>query len=612
MNNIIIHISDLHVTDYTSRLNPRDENSILDTNEANRTNVTYIQKICDIIKDIFPKHNKILLITGDISNAGEEDEFVVAEKYIKIFAEELNLNIENILILPGDHDIHRDSVREAMRKNKKKEGYLFHYEKYKNFSRFLFNKIYNIDFNYDKTIFNITSIGERIVLLSMNSNYKVGERSANGYIELDKFEQEINEIRIKNPNKHILIAFHHNLSGNYDNSITGQWDSANRANFIHLLEKNQVKCIFYGNEHTNRSSKLDSTEIYISDSGSISSKKPLSTFKCYEIEDTESLINIKNHLFSLIQSNAKTESGYSDWTEINPASRKKEEIDNFLIYKKEEIVNDLAIEQLPNPVKNESSSVDLEEKEDLSESKEKTIIAYNSDKYSIGLYDIIKNKKIFYTGHFHWSETSRALNWIDTSKILEDQENLLFAQNAIIDVIETFKLNEDCDLIIGLGYEGNMISTKAAIKYNISYTFLPYSYRYSDHNRFETKLNFSNIEKEFKTVIIITDVVNEGRTIRKLIGKREKDFFKEVKKVIVISLLYTGKEDFVNINLLNYNNLPANYDLANDNEVNKIEYYSVCKLKVGKCPYKDEYREQCPIYKDKLNYVHCFYEEKEK
>ncbi|MFT0467779.1 metallophosphoesterase [Bacteroides thetaiotaomicron] len=125
MNNIIIHISDLHVTDYTSRLNPRDENSILDTNEANRNNVTYIQKICDIIKDIFPKHNKILLITGDISNAGEEDEFVVAEKYIKIFAEELNLNIENILILPGDHDIHRDSVREAMRKNKKKRRLSF-------------------------------------------------------------------------------------------------------------------------------------------------------------------------------------------------------------------------------------------------------------------------------------------------------------------------------------------------------------------------------------------------------------------------------------------------------------------------------------------------------
>lgn len=125
MNNIIIHISDLHVTDYTSRLNPRDENSILDTNEANRNNVTYIQKICDIIKDIFPKHNKILLITGDISNAGEEDEFVVAEKYIKIFAEELNLNIENILILPGDHDIHRDSVREAMRKNKKKKAIFF-------------------------------------------------------------------------------------------------------------------------------------------------------------------------------------------------------------------------------------------------------------------------------------------------------------------------------------------------------------------------------------------------------------------------------------------------------------------------------------------------------
>ena len=45
MNDIIIHISDLHITDHTSRYCDKNENSILDTDESNGANITYIHKL---------------------------------------------------------------------------------------------------------------------------------------------------------------------------------------------------------------------------------------------------------------------------------------------------------------------------------------------------------------------------------------------------------------------------------------------------------------------------------------------------------------------------------------------------------------------------------------
>ena len=76
-------------------------------------------------------------------------------------------------------------------------------------------------------------------------------------------------------------------------------------------------------------------------------------------------------------------------------------------------------------------------------------------------------------------------------------------------------------VIIGLGYEGNIISSKAAIKFNKPYSFLPYSYRHDEHHEYENQLNFDNSNNDYKNILIITDVVNDGRTIRKLIKKRQ-------------------------------------------------------------------------------------------
>lgn len=135
---------------------------------------------------------------------------------------------------------------------------------------------------------------------------------------------------------------------------------------------------------------------------------------------------------------------------------------------------------------------------------------------------------------------------------MELKEDLYFVKDLIIDVIEIFDLVEDCDLMIGLGYEGNIILIKVFIKYNKFYIFLLYLYRYNDYNEFEKSLNYDNFKGDFKMVIIIIDVVNDGWIIRKLIGKRCEKFFEKVERIIVIFFFYIGDVEKVNIDILNY------------------------------------------------------------
>ena len=44
--------------------------------------------------------------------------------------------------------------------------------------------------------------------------------------------------------------------------------------------------------------------------------------------------------------------------------------------------------------------------------------------------------------------------------------------------------------------------------------------------------------------------------------------------------------------------------------INNIEYYTIKQLKIEKCPYGDNYKEECFILKDNLHCVHKFYSEK--
>lgn len=540
-------------------------------------------------------------MTGDITNIAEKTEFEEAIKITKQLIAELSITKDDVLIIPGDHDIHRDSIKNKLRELGTPECKDVIMAKQAYFSDF-YKTIKGNEFKNDSLIFDKIDIKD-IILLAINSNFIVDQNGGHGFLPIEKFESELKGYRDYYKENELILCFHHNLEGEHEDTHFGQWDKENKKDLIAVFDRYNIKCILNGNEHTPNSKKISGTDIIVSDSGSFSSLNGVeASFKTYEVKKFGNSLYLENSTYGLRKINGNSESNFGNWVGYKHEEIKSLEIRQFNLRIQPPSDDKKDIIELP-------TSLEVEVTTEVKSESNSEIVIYVNDSIQNKLYKIIKDKKLFHQGHFHWSETSRAHNWIDIARLLEDREDLYFINNAVIDIIEKMNLFTNIDLIIGLGYEGNIISSKTSIKYDIPYTFLPYSYRWKDHNEFENKLNFENVDKSFKTVLLITDVVNDGRTIRKLVGKetREKKFFDDVEKIIVISLFYTGQEE-LNNNILNYDRLPEKQKVG-DEIVNNIEFYTIKHLKVEKCPYDENYKNECFILKDNLHCVHKFYTE---
>lgn len=598
MSSIILHISDLHVSlDKKIGGETNIHDSYLSTSNNQEPSILYIDKFINSVKREYNGSKIYLLITGDITNAGEIKEFEYAKIFINRIVDSLGIDLGNILLIPGDHDLNRRAIENQLVQNEKSTSVEINISKYENFTKF-YSELLNKEFDPNKIIFNSIIIEDSILLLGLNSCTTIDLVQKLGNIPILQFEQEL-KLKTESNTHKTIACVHHNFTSSYENRNDGQWDSENRKSFLEKLLSNGIEFVFTGNEHTNGCKTLFLGQITTSDSGCLSSKNHDSTYKIYNVLKSEDII-LKNEIYSL-QRPSGNDSSY-EWDKRTNSIFSQP--DEFVVFKKNPPIIKDEILEIPS-----NTDIDLKIVEG-DNSLINTLNIYYTKDYSDELYEKVKKLNLFHSGHFHWSETSRAHNWIDVSKLIEDKKNLNFVKNAIIDVIENKNLGNKIDLIIGLGYEGNIISTKAAIKYNKPYAFLPYSYRHDEHHSFENELNFDNSTSKFKNILIITDVVNDGRTIRKLINKRQKTFFENVDKVNVVSLFYTG-ESILNNNILNYDFIKTipNYDIENDEEVNNIEYYTVKSLKVEKCPYGKDFRETCLIVKDKLGCVNLFYDE---
>lgn len=589
MKEAIIHISDLHIT---SHLDSNGENiskfdSWLNTNQEDAISQSYIESFIDIIKAKYSGVKLYLIVTGDITDKGLSLEFDVAGKFFEKILKELSIEKKDVLIVPGDHDVNWVDCLNAFEKSDKtKAAYYLHEEKFRKFSTFYQNLLNTPFLSKNQIVRTITLDDEKILIIGLNSNFKVGTKSADGFIAVDELESELESLLQGYSNYSKIAAFHHNFIANFEFSYKGQWDKNNLQDFTRVLNKFEFKIVFYGNEHTPFSE--DKNQLFQSAVGAFAKKEPAPSFKVYFINSSNGLSLIPECINIINQSNHQNYPfGY--WSKLTDTPN---EVPEFILIRpaKEIVTNFDKLSALP-----EAHNIPLPEN--------KKFIGKN---LSEKLFEVVKSKKLFYSGHFHWSETSRAHNWIDVTKILNKQDDLTLANEAILEVITNNQVIGNSDFLIGLGIEGNILATNLLLKYNKPYSFLPYSYRYDEHNRYEKKLNFEN-NGEYQRVLIITDVVNEGRTLRKLIGKREKEFFAGVEKIYVVSLFYTGQCDPINKNILNTTH--DSCDRLNDHIENRIEYYFALNLRVEKCPYGENYREKCTIYKNDLSTVHRFYDD---
>jgi predicted MPP superfamily phosphohydrolase/orotate phosphoribosyltransferase len=592
MSDIIIHISDLHTTYHTNELGKICEHTCL-TTDPNKSEdcKSFIKKVAKSINDRFSNHNKYLIITGDIADKAEQKEYEQAESLITLLLSELKItDTSRIAIIPGDHDWHNSSVEQAKRA-KINNGIDFEINeiKYKNFNEHLYNKIKKSEFDSNKIIFETMNIGDNIVFLSLNSTLKIENIGDKGDFDIPTLRNELETIIEQNPKKHLLMGFHHNLSGSYENKTTGSVDSTSWGNLLGLLNEKKIKCVFYGNEHTHNS-KIIPENIFISDAGTLTGiTQPRGSFKCYEIIESDNQITLCNYIGLLDSTASLAETGFGNWTLSEVTVNENETVAQFEIFNNSvKIDKKTQMQELPTATEKVRS---IENKPMTEDSLSPSEYKYTNQNISDDLFKIIKTKKLFHTGHFHWNTNSRALNWIDTLKLLECYEDLLFAKNAIIDVLQDiqFKKKIQFDLMIGLGSQGTMIATKAALQLGIPFSALPYSYRQSDHNEFENQLNILK-DKEYQTIVFIMDVVHDGSSIKKIIEGQQKIIFDKAKQIFVASLISTGNPNPIN---------------------DKTEFVSVLDLKFAECPYKDDdkYKENCRICKENLNEVLCFYNE---
>ena len=306
MSKVIIHISDLHVTTYSKSNGAKNEeiDSYLDTNSDTSSSIHYIDTFTSSIKADYPDSDFILVITGDITNWGEKFEFEFASIYIKKIIKDLNIELSNCLILPGDHDVHRRSLENELEENPTSESHLLNNIKFKNFSIF-YKDITGSDFPFDSIIINHIIIDDKIILIGLNSNYKINNEGGDGFIPIEKFKQELESLRrnLNNTELNYLACWHHNFSSGFDDKNKGQWEAANRIHLLAELEKQNIKFIFTGNEHTSCTKSILLGSVTSSDCGAFSSIKYDTTFKVYPII-ISSDIKLENKIYGLQKTNA--------------------------------------------------------------------------------------------------------------------------------------------------------------------------------------------------------------------------------------------------------------------------------------------------------------------
>ena len=625
MNKILLLLSDIHVeisTDSDGEPKPKFESWLTDTGID--SNNWFIDEFTRFVKLKFPDSDIYLIVTGDISDSAQISEFTEASRLIRRIVDSLRIDLKNVLLLPGDHDVNRVDCNIAFRERDEmqKKAYDFQAEKFRKFSDFyqtFYSDGLNI-FDPEKAITNYIKIQDvKILIIGLNSNFKIGTRGGVGFIPNELLQEELGDLRKLFPEYSFIVATHHNVERLYADAYDAQWEKENRLATRSTLINNDVRCHIYGNEHTYTSASKAEMEILSLGTFSKIQKTPLA-FNVLEVRHVEETNELKllNNGYNCIDHGVLDAPKFGKWDISNQVGDVKE----IELVKPLNISQIAQVQELPTATDRSLPKVFLNESEPgddvismVSPMPENYVPFTDKSEAHQFFLSLIKRDGLFYTGHFHWSETSRAHNWIDVPQILSTADNLLASKQFILDCITQNDLK--FDFIIGLGIEGNMLATRAAIKSGKPYSYLPYSYRYDDHSSYEKKLNFTN-SGQYKTVLIITDVVHDGRTIRKLIHKQRQDdlqnFFDEVERILVISLFYTGSlpaEQTKYHCLLNKFEGDPSFDKLNDHEESRIQFHFLSHMKVETCPYtKENYRTDCLIVREGLGCVHKFYTEK--
>lgn len=561
-----IHISDLHiVTDKLPGCTPNSnyEKFWLQVNGENTD--SYVQHFCDCVQKEFNNHEFYLIVSGDIADKAEQSEYVCAQHIFNTIKTKLDIDNNKILIVPGNHDVHRRSCENEAEKeeNATKNAWELHNAKFGNYSSF-YKEIKTVGFDAEKAISDKMDIEDKqLLFIGINSNYKLGFVDGMGAVNIADLNSQLNIIKSQNPKSTLIAVFHHNLNNQdvEDTSHFGSFERESYHDFIESLSDNGIVCALFGNEHIK--SHASSHNITFSNSGIFARKSGSSTFKIYELNDKNAELYFEEYLYECKDGNDKDNRVFGTWIKQGDSQKITLRNSTNIPLNDANINTPQPIDSMPSNIKSNAVNDNPKEKND----EELSFQNY--------LVNIIKRKNIFHQGHFHWGENSRSLNWIDLTSIFKDREATKSIQAELVKFIEKEQIKYEA--VIGIGMDGNILAAPFITK-EIPYSYLPYSYRYDKSHEVEQNPNFaSNVQ----SVLIITDVVHSGNSIMELIVEKAKDSFDNIKEIHVVSLLYTGRRDG---------------DVFGSEK--RIKFHPMAAIEIAQCPYEDV--SQCPNYKNKF------------
>ncbi|PTQ92012.1 calcineurin-like phosphoesterase family protein [Mucilaginibacter yixingensis] len=594
---VIIHLSDLHVS---SHKNEDEElitkpGSYLTTSEANNIGKNFIDEFCAHVQTHYGADEKYLIISGDIADKSYEPEYHFAVYFLKRLTDKLGIPSEKIMVVPGDHDVNRMKLTNAYAaSDKRQKPYELHEAKFADFSAF-YQSFLERDFAYDSIITDtLVFTEERLLLIGLNSNGHIGIVGGKGFIDQDQLDAELTALLTEYTDFVKIAVFHHNFYGQYENNLDGQWDAHNKIEVKRVLERHGFGVVMYGNEHTSASNSVN--QLAMIAAPAFSKTDVPGGFKVYRI-DTESGLFLDHFIHGLRNEHAHTDFPFGSWSKLQKNDN-NENIGRIVL--RQPVAAEIVIEThdllaMPRPGTEAGPGAEDGATEMVAPEADggagSLVFDFNKNEYHKKLFGIVKELNLFKSGHFHWSDSSKAHNWIDVPMLLSERDHVMLAQKAIYDVVTRNEL--DFDFVLALGIEGNIIGSYTGLRSDKPFSYLPYSYRYNDHEAYEKKIAVENGGR-FRHILIITDVVNNGKTVDRLV-ENEQEFFKpeHIDRISVVSLFYTGST-------------PDNI-VSNASNL-RVDHYFVSHMKVERCPYGKDFRETCMIYREKLACVHEFYD----
>lgn len=574
MKNTILHISDLHfVAKYEREGNSKFDDSFK------------LRFIRDLEKGLVKNSLKIkyLIISGDVANEGEEREYKEALLFLNELQKKFKIKKENILICPGNHDITWDALRKKLDKlpeGKMKEAHTYHDVKFQCFKSF-----YSSFFEEEKefscnsaVVDKIIDNDAKLIIIGLNSCFKESFQKNDhiGFIEPISLSENVKELfsNEKYYDYDKLLVMHHNPE-----DFKNEEGSLSNWREISLILGNYFPTTICGHIHssTGKGEVRTSGNKYYVSVGSFSKigKNIKNAFNLIYLLDG------KEHKYKVLFFEYEEPNAGEPYWQHHDA--KENELNEVTLHNKqgEDVLKEIEVQPVFDIDKNIQ---DINYKNVLRQNQKNFYEKDQFEEYVNMLMGIIQEKKLFKTGHFHWSKNFRSHGIIDINHLISNKESIdLICHLFNLKFKQVFN-GYLPDLIIGIGFEGNVIGARLSIIFpDCDYSFIPDNPKDKDFSIFEHEIK----DGHYKNIVLIKDLLIKADSLKETVNKH---IFAD-KNVCVFSLFYCGKEI--------ESELFADYK--------NVKHYSICnKIKINLCQHNDNI-ENCTIIKHNLDIYYPLY-----